>query len=309
MSRARPRGTSTRAPLAGGLAAACVAAVLGVGSTSAGGEAVQFEPVKTTVGPPLTTTTSAPMPPAPADPTVSPTAGVPGDGFKALDFLTEVYAAYEVDPTAALKFEAVLVPGSVADHFFRYLVEFGRFATEYGWGQQSTVTAVDTAAGAGGDVEVCSIGIELATGTGSSEPPVCLTYGAFAAGADGRLESFTLNGKPLAGRFGTIAPQAAGIATVEGGVAFKRVSNESLNVLLQLSSPADVSFDFGTAVYVDPSRAQTPINADESSWYPAIPAGGSRWVLLNFPGAAPGGSVQVAGGDGTTVVIPVTPAA
>ena len=307
MSRARHRGTSTRRSLAGGLAAACVAAVLGLGWTSAGGEAMQFEPVKTTVGPPLTTTTSTPMPPAAADPTVPPAPGAPGDGFKALDFLTEVYAAYEVDPTAALKFEAVLVPGSVADHYFRYLVEFGRFATEYGWGQQSTVTPADT--GAGGDVEVCSIGVELATGTGSSEPPVCLTYGAFAAGADGRLESFTVNGRPLTGRFGAIAPQAAGTATVDRGVAFKRVTNESLNVLLQLSSPADVSFDFGTALYVDPSGAQTPINAEESSWYTAIPAGGSRWVLLNFPGAAPGGSVHVAGGDGTAVVVAVTPAA
>lgn len=304
-----------------GLAAAGLVGVVGVvGSTAAAGEspAEGAEPAKTQPGtsapgavvpptvapssvPPLgtnpgpptsawvattTPTTLAPItvPTTLPGPPITGSTVAPASSFDGVAWFTEVYATLASDdPFALLDVgERTTVRNTSADVFTLYLLgvhvadqlDAGRPMPAY------TVTA------SGKAVQVCADGT------------TCTMYGDFFA-PTGLLESFTVNGVPLA------AGAAFGSADVESvsvdlAVCVVLPDTSASCVILLRSEGASAAFTWEQAVLTAADGRQFGLDAAGSVFTPSIPDGGFGSARLVFPAGVVEGELTIPVVSGVT---------
>jgi hypothetical protein len=243
--------------------------------------------------------------PAPAAAANQPAAAprVPEE-FDALVFFSDVFAALEFDPSLVAKMRGSTVADSVAYDWLTYIMQYSQALGALAGYQQYSVTLAETQPAT--EVMVCAetgqsgTSVPPTTGAGTM-PATCAVFADFVTAADGRLESFTINGTLLDGRLGTVDAPLTAASTVVGS-AFRRISDQGLLVPLEITAGSDsLTFDWTTAAYLDPSGARIPLDFDGSLWSLEIAAGTTGYAVVLFPGATPGGVIEVAVGSPNTV--------
>ena len=157
--------------------------------------------------------------------------------FDPLAFFSDVFAAVESDPALIDKMRGLTVADSVAFDFLTYLTSYATaFAAMLG---PPTISVSIETTDPSIALSVCFVddAQTLAapsttvptTTVPSATPDSCAVFADFVTAADGRLESFTIDGRSLDGRFGH-RRRAAALAASVVGAGFERISDDALLV-------------------------------------------------------------------------------
>jgi len=223
-----------------------------------------------------------------------------------LAFFSDVAAAIGTDPEMVAKMRGSTVADSVAYHWLTYMMGYGLAFGDLAQYPQLSVTLAGTEPTtsllmcADDSPRVNALPPPTTTTPGTVAPG-CAVLADFTYAADGRLESFTANGQPLAGRFGLVDAALPGAARVVG-TGFLRISDGGLLLPLEITAGSDsVTIDWASAAYLDPSGSRIALAVDGSGWRTETAAGATGYAVAMFPGATPGGVIEVAVGSTTTV--------
>ena len=220
---------------------------------------------------------SVPAPVATAVPTTIAGAAV----FEPVEFFTDLFTWVGGDPPNRGNLDQRLEPGSPAEAFVNYLFGFAtaRLDSRPGPLQPFTVTESATPVLGEAAVDVCTEGF-------------CDQFSGFAV-AEGRLQTFMLNGLPIDDRLGLpTKPMVAGLVSVGVVGAFERVTVDQLAiVLVVIPSGEEVRVDWDDVRYADPTRGEIPVDLAASAFPAVVEPVGAQAVVLQFPAAALGGEV------------------
>jgi hypothetical protein len=227
-------------------------------------------------------------------PTVTNT---PDEVAAALALFEQVLQALTSDPHGLAELTATrTVPGSPANWFLAYTT--GIATSLQANDPQTSAAYTAAAADDGAGVTVCQVG--------NTAP--CDEFAGFVWVGD-RLQSFSINGIDITGRFGTATPVADGPLAVSGLIAFQRTSAKSLSIVMSLTAgdqPVDIAW--ANATYVNPDGTSIPLTSGAGSVPAHLDAGAAGAAYVQFPDGLIGGvlHVPVSTADGATSTVSVT---
>ncbi len=229
-------------------------------------------------------------------PNPSATGAVPGaEGTPLFDALGYFDTLFSGDPEQVATLQATTAPGSPAEAYAMFQIEFVQTVTEAG----GTVDPVNVYLSADG-VLICTETDDCALATDLQV-------------VNGQLVGFRIDGEDIAPRLGRpTEPLPVGTSTAQLRAAYRSVTRGSLVLYIELTSVDQVMFELSTAVYVDADGNQTPIDREQSIGAVELDLKGTFTVELEFPGVDPGGTVRflVHPADGSSplaAVVPVEP--
>jgi hypothetical protein len=206
--------------------------------------------------------------------------GAPAE-FVPVDFFTDFFTRIGGDPPNRGNLERRVVPGFPAEAFVDYLIGFAtaRLDSRQGPFEPFTVTESTTALLEEEAVDVCSEGY-------------CDQFSGFVV-ADGRLQSFLLNGVAIDDRLAMPSKALAfGPISVRVIGAFERVTVDELAVVLAMTAGGEeLAVAWDDVRYVDPSGGELAVDLPASAYPPIIPPVGAQAVVFQFPTGALGGEV------------------
>ena len=190
-----------------------------------------------------------------------------------------------IDPADVATLQEVTAPGSPAEAYAMYQIEFVQTRTELTGDTLNPVHVYLTTEGV----------------------LICVTADSCVHATDlqvvnGQLVSFKIEGADIAPRLGRPTdPVAVGTSTAQVRAAYRSVTGDLLSVYVELTATDEVMFELSTAVYIDADGNQTPIDRDQSLGAENIDLKGTVTAALVFPGVDPGGEVRflVHPSDGT----------
>ena len=263
-------------------------------------------PPSVTVWPSTTTDSATTTLPGPASTSANtststgfppPTTAFPGvPNFDAATFLSDFYAGLAVDPfvTSELADQNAVV-GSPAFAFLYHEVGVAGSIDVFTDLQlpEYTVTANGPA------VNVCR------------DDGRCESFSDFVL-ARGLLESFSVDGQPIAGWTSEYARRTTVESlTIDGTFAVRRPSDGLLSVVVLLTATGGgTAFGWEQATYVDATGRQFPIDPANSQFPEYVDDGGIDLAHVSFAGAQHGGQLIVPftasdTGVATTIRIPI----
>ena len=211
-------------------------------------------------------------------------------GFDALGYFDSLFSG---DPTEVATLQQVTAPGSPAEAYAMYQIEFVQTRAELGGDTLNPVHVYLTAEGV----------------------LICVTSDSCVHATDlqvvnGQLVSFKVEGEDIAPRLGRATdPVPVGTSTASVQAAYRSVTGDLLSVFVELTSTDAVMFELSTAVYIDADGNQTAIDRTESIRAEDFDLKGTVTVALVFPGVDPGGEVRflVHQNDGSAPLAAVLP--
>lgn len=258
-------------------------------TTLAGADVVEFDVIAAPAG--ATAVPAAPAP-DPEQPGVDDATGAQPQLFDALAYFAALFSG---DPDQIAGLQALTAPGSPAEAYALYQIEFVQTVREH---DNQTIEPVNVFLRADGLV-VCVTAESCVDVTGLRV-------------VDGRLVSFDVEGESIADRLARpTEPIPVGLSTAEVRAAYRSVTSDRLVVYIEVVSSDQVSFELSAAVYVDAEGDQTPVNREHSVGALDIDAKGTTTAALAFDSASPGGTVRflVYPTDGSAplaAVLPIT---
>ncbi len=213
-------------------------------------------------------------------------------GFDALGYFDALFSG---DPAEIATLQEVTAPGSPAEAYAVYQIEFVQTRAEHTGDTLIPVHVYLTAAGV----------------------LICVTSDSCVHATDlqvvnGQLVSFKVEGEDIGPRLGRATdPVAVGTSTARVQAAYRSVTGDLLSVYVELTSTDQVMFELSTAVYIDAEGNQTPIDRSQSSGAEDVDLKGTATAALVFPGVDPGGEVRflVHPNDGSAPLAAVLPVA
>lgn len=228
----------------------------------------------------------------PLDPSaVDPTAAA-GEPFNALGYFDDLFSG---DPERISGLQAVTAPGSPAEAYAMFQIEFVQTVAEAGGTPRDS------------DVYLTPDGVLVCVAEDDCVHATDLQV------VDGQLVGFRVEGEDIAPRLGHATdPLPVGTSTVELRAAYRSVNRGNLVLYVELNAVDQVTFELSTAVYVDADGDQTAIDRENSIGAIDLDLKGTVTVMLEFPAVDPGGSLRflVHPADGSAplaAIVPVTP--
>jgi hypothetical protein len=194
--------------------------------------------------------------------------------FNALAYFDALFSG---DATRVATLQSVTAPGSAAEAYALFQLEFAETVAESG--AESSPSYV------------------YATSDGVL---ICIDAGTCVMATDlevinGQLFDFSIDGTEIAPRLGRPGqPITLGGSTAQARAAYNAVvgGNDSLRVYLELASAEPATFELSRAVYIDADGNLYPLNRETSVGATDVTVKGHASVALEFPGAMPGGEVR-----------------
>jgi hypothetical protein len=203
--------------------------------------------------------------------------------FDPLAFFTDLFTRVNDDPQHVLDLLQRVEPRSPAAAFVTYLSGFAsaRLGSRPGPLESFTVTASTTPVSGEDAVDVCTEGF-------------CDQFSGFVV-ADGRLQSFLLNGIAIDDRVGSPSKAMSfGPISIRVVGAFERVTVDELAVVIAIASTNDaLNAEWEDSTYVNPSGAEIPVDLPASAYPTTIGVGGDTEVVLQFPIGDLGGELRL----------------
>jgi hypothetical protein len=206
--------------------------------------------------------------------------GAPAE-FVPVDFFTDFFTRIGGNPPNRGSVERRVVPGSPAEAFVNYLFGFATARNDSRQGPLEPFTVTESTTPVSGEeaVDVCSEGY-------------CDQFSGFVV-ADGRLQSFALNGVAIDDRLAMPSKALAfGPISVRVVGAFERVSVDELAVVLSITGGGEeLAVAWDDVRYVDGSRGELAVDLPASAYPPVIAPDGAQAVVFQFPTGTLGGEV------------------
>lgn len=216
-----------------------------------------------------------------------------GEERVAFDALRYFAALFSGDPAEIATLQPSTAPGSPAEAYAMYQIEFVQTQAE---NAERTLSPVN--------VYLAPEGVRICV-----EPDSCVHATGLQV-VDGQLVTFSVEGlsiTPRLGRTSSVIP--IGTSTAQLRAAYRSVTGGRLVVFVEFTSTEQVIFELSTAVYVDADGNQTPIDRQNSLGATDVDLKGTATAALAFPDVDPGGEVRflVYPGDGSAPLAAVLP--